>query len=96
MTTTPAGAPLAVADAPAEHVTPYDRFAWSERTIERWLSSGRHAAELGAYFGAQEYRLVALARRARRCARSARAAGDPGARHHGLAAGAEASGTTAA
>ena len=78
MRTTPsgaaAGAPLAVADAPAEHVTPYDRFAWSERTIERWLASGRHAAELGAYFGAQEYRqLAVLARRAARVRASARA-----------------------
>lgn len=64
----------AVAGAPADHVTPYDRFAWSERAIERWLASGRHAAELGAYFGVQEYRqLAALARRAARVRASPRA-----------------------
>ena len=71
MTRPPAGAAargaVAAANAPAEHVTPYDRFAWSERAIERSLASGRHAAELTAYFGAQEYRqLAALARRAAR------------------------------
>ena len=74
----PAGAAArgsgALAGAPADHVTPYDRFAWSERAIERWLASGRHAAELGAYFGVQEYRqLAALARRAARVRASPRA-----------------------
>ena len=65
---------VAVAAAPAEHVTPYDRFAWSERAIERALASGRHAAELAAYFGAQEYRqLAALARRAAQVRASAHA-----------------------
>ena len=78
MTQPPAGAAtrgaVAVTAARPEHVTPYDRFAWSERAIERWLASGRHAAELGAYFGALEYRqLAALARRAARARPSRRA-----------------------
>ncbi|MGH8132360.1 MAG: lipase family alpha/beta hydrolase [Steroidobacteraceae bacterium] len=54
-------------DSPLDHVTPYDRFAWSDTQIEQWLAEGAHAAELGAYFGAAEYRdLARLARRARR------------------------------
>ncbi len=54
-------------DSPRDHVTPYDRFAWSDTQIEAWLVEGLHAAELGAYFGAAEYRaLKALARRAHR------------------------------
>jgi pimeloyl-ACP methyl ester carboxylesterase len=57
------------ADAPRDHVTPYDRFAWSDTQIERWLALGEHAEELGAYFGIIEYReLRALARRAARAA----------------------------
>lgn len=49
-----------------EHVTPYDRFAWSDREIEEWLAGGAQPQELRAYFGAAEYRaLAALARRAR-------------------------------
>lgn len=55
------------ADSPRDHVTPYDRFAWSDTQIEQWLVEGAHAAELGAYFGAAEYRaLKRLARRAHR------------------------------
>jgi len=54
-------------DAPRDHVTPYDRFAWSDAQIETWLAQGAHAAELSAYFGAAEYRaLSTLARRAQR------------------------------
>jgi pimeloyl-ACP methyl ester carboxylesterase len=50
-----------------EHVTPYDRFAWSDGQIEEWLAGGAHPQELRAYFGAGEYRaLAALARRAAR------------------------------
>jgi pimeloyl-ACP methyl ester carboxylesterase len=57
------------ADPPRDHVTPYDRFAWSDTQIERWLARGEHAEELGAYFGAAEYRaLRTLARRAARAA----------------------------
>lgn len=52
---------------PLEHVTPYDRFAWSDEQIEHLLARGEHRAELSAYFGAEEYRrLAALARRAAR------------------------------
>ena len=54
-------------DSPLDHVTPYDRFAWSDEQIELWLANGEHRRELSAYFGAAEYRaLAALARRARR------------------------------
>jgi hypothetical protein len=58
-----------------DHVTPYDRAAWSDTQVEQWLASGERREELTAYFGAAEYRvLVALARRAQRRALSARAA----------------------
>ncbi|MBS0365963.1 MAG: alpha/beta fold hydrolase [Proteobacteria bacterium] len=53
-------------DSPLDHVTPYDRFAWSDAQIEQWLASGEQRAELSAYFGATEHRqLATLARRAR-------------------------------
>jgi pimeloyl-ACP methyl ester carboxylesterase len=53
-------------DSPLDHVTPYDRFAWTDTQVEQWLASGAHPHELSAYFGAGEYRaLAALARRAR-------------------------------
>jgi pimeloyl-ACP methyl ester carboxylesterase len=49
----------------ADHVTPYDRFAWSDTQVEHWLARGALRRELTAYFGAAEYRaLAALARRA--------------------------------
>jgi hypothetical protein len=48
-----------------DHVTPYDRFAWSDAQVERWLARGELRRELTGYFGAAEYRaLAALARRA--------------------------------
>jgi hypothetical protein len=54
-------------DSAFDHVTPYDRFAWSDTQTEQWLASGAHAAELGAFFGAGEYReLARLARAAQR------------------------------
>ena len=54
-------------DSALDHVTPYDRFAWSDATVAEWLASGAHRAELTAYFGDPEYRdLAALARRAHR------------------------------
>ena len=54
-------------DSPLDHVTPYDRFAWSDEQIGLWLASGERRRELLAYFGAGEYRaLAALARRAQR------------------------------
>ncbi len=56
---------MSAPDPPREHVTPYDRFAWSDTQIEEWLAAGAHGTELGTYFGAVEYRqLAALARRA--------------------------------
>ena len=52
-------------ESPADHVTPYDRFAWSDTVVEHLLASGEHQRELTAYFGAGEYEaLVALAREA--------------------------------
>jgi pimeloyl-ACP methyl ester carboxylesterase len=54
-------------DAPADHVTPYDRFAWSDGDVEHLLATGAHDRELIAYFGASEYReLARLARQAQR------------------------------
>jgi PGAP1-like protein len=56
---------VTTADSPLDHVTPYDRFAWSDAEIERFLASGERRGELAAYFGVREYRaLAALARRA--------------------------------
>jgi hypothetical protein len=54
-------------DSPADHVTPYDRFAWSDSVVEHLLASGEHSRELTAYFGAGEYAaLAALAREAQK------------------------------
>jgi hypothetical protein len=54
-------------DSPRDHVTPYDRFAWSDTQIEQWLIDGAHATELAAYFGPDEHRaLTRLARHAHR------------------------------
>jgi hypothetical protein len=67
ITATPVQLRLISPDSPPDHVTPYDRFAWSDATVAEWLANGEHRAELTAYFGAPEYRdLAALARRARR------------------------------
>jgi pimeloyl-ACP methyl ester carboxylesterase len=50
-----------------DHVTPYDRFAWSDTVVEHLLASGEHSRELTAYFGAGEYAvLAALAREAQK------------------------------
>ena len=52
-------------DVPLDHVTPYDRFAWSDTEIEHLLATGGHERELTAYFGSREYReLAQLARKA--------------------------------
>lgn len=51
-----------------QHVTPYDRFGWSDVEIERMLVSGEHRQELLAYFGETEY--SDLARLARAAARA--------------------------
>ena len=54
-------------ESPADHVTPYDRFAWSDTVVEQLLASGEHPRELTAYFGATEYAaLAALARKAQK------------------------------
>jgi pimeloyl-ACP methyl ester carboxylesterase len=56
-------------DSALDHVTPYDRFAWSDGQVAEWLASGEQRRELEAYFGAAEYRqLASLARRGRRTA----------------------------
>jgi hypothetical protein len=50
-----------------QHITPYDRFAWSDVAVERMLVSGEQRQELAAYFGESEYvDLVRLARKAER------------------------------
>jgi pimeloyl-ACP methyl ester carboxylesterase len=50
-----------------QHVTPYDRFGWSDVEIERMLVSGEHRQDLTAYFGTSEYQdLARLARKAER------------------------------
>jgi len=52
-------------EGPQDHVTPYDRFAWSDTVVEHLLATGEQQRELIAYFGANEYRdLAALAREA--------------------------------
>jgi hypothetical protein len=54
-----------------DHVTPYDRFAFSDVDLERMLAAGEMREELTAYFGGQEHRaLTQLARRAIRTAPS--------------------------
>ncbi len=54
-------------DLPLDHVTPYDRFAFSDVDVEQLLVSGEHRRELVDYFGADEYRdLARLARQAAR------------------------------
>ena len=47
------------ADAPAEHVTPYDRLALDDREAEQLLARGTHRGELEAFFGEREYRELA-------------------------------------
>ncbi len=52
-------------EAHPDHVTPYDRFAWSDTAVEQLLARGEHQRELIAYFGEAEYNaLVPLARQA--------------------------------
>jgi len=62
-------------DSPADHVTPYDRFAWSDSDVEQLLVTGKHERELKTYFGAAEYR--SLARLARQCEQLPLPAGAP-------------------
>jgi pimeloyl-ACP methyl ester carboxylesterase len=50
--------------SPTDHVTPYDKFAWSDTDIEHLLVTGEHERDLAGYFGEREYReLAELARR---------------------------------
>ncbi|HEY1283867.1 MAG TPA: alpha/beta hydrolase [Steroidobacteraceae bacterium] len=52
-------------ETPLDHVTPYDRLAWDEGVVERLLATGEQQRELVAYFGGQEYAVLAkLARKA--------------------------------
>ncbi|MBV8876956.1 MAG: hypothetical protein JO158_04550 [Gammaproteobacteria bacterium] len=57
---------MLASDPSQDHITPYDRFAWSDHQVEAWLARGLHRRALTDYFGPLEYRtLAALARRAR-------------------------------
>ncbi len=54
----------------SEHITPYDRMAFSDVQAEALLASGEHRQELIAFFGDREYgELQYLARRATRARR---------------------------
>jgi pimeloyl-ACP methyl ester carboxylesterase len=58
---------VSLSPVPAHHLTPYDRFCWSDAEVERMLASGEQRRALAAYFGEGEYRALArLARRAQR------------------------------
>jgi pimeloyl-ACP methyl ester carboxylesterase len=52
-------------DGPSEHISPYDRLAFSDVQAQALLTSGEHRQELTAFFGEREYgELQYLARRA--------------------------------
>lgn len=52
------------AHAHTTHVTPYDRLAWTDDTVEALLARGERRDELVAYFGERDYlELAALARK---------------------------------
>ncbi len=54
-------------DGASEHITPYDKLAFSDVQAEAMLASGDHRQELTAFFGEREYgELQYLARRAAR------------------------------
>jgi len=65
---------VAASDQPqaagADHVTPYDRFAWSDTEVEGLLAAGAHADELCAFFGPEEYRALTVLARAARAGRT--------------------------
>jgi len=69
-------------DGASEHITPYDKLAFSDLEAEALLASGEHRQELIAFFGDREYgELQYLARRAakvRPAARSGRVLIIPG------------------
>ncbi|MGH8217016.1 MAG: lipase family alpha/beta hydrolase [Steroidobacteraceae bacterium] len=60
------------ARASSDHVTPYDRCAWSDEEAERLLASGAQHEELEAYFGPAEYRELVRLARAAQCAKRRR------------------------
>jgi pimeloyl-ACP methyl ester carboxylesterase len=56
------------------HVSPYDRLSWSDTQVEELLATGQHRRELENYFGAAEYReLAVLVRTARKTSIAAHA-----------------------
>jgi pimeloyl-ACP methyl ester carboxylesterase len=56
-------------DGASEHITPYDKLAFSDVQAQALLASGEHRQELTAFFGEREYgELQYLARRAARSA----------------------------
>lgn len=58
-------------DHPPDHVTPYDRLAWTDTQVEHLLETGQHPRELIAYFGAREYaELLQLAAQATQAQRA--------------------------
>ncbi len=62
-------------DGASEHITPYDRLAFSDVQAQALLASGEHRQELTAFFGEREYgELHYLARRAAKAGAQARAA----------------------
>ncbi|HEV2700846.1 MAG TPA: alpha/beta hydrolase [Steroidobacteraceae bacterium] len=42
-------------DGASEHITPYDKLAFSDVEAQTFLASGEHRAELTAFFGEREY-----------------------------------------
>jgi pimeloyl-ACP methyl ester carboxylesterase len=48
------------------HISPYDRLSWSDAQVETLLATGEHRRELENYFGAAEYRELAILVRAAR------------------------------
>jgi pimeloyl-ACP methyl ester carboxylesterase len=60
-------------DGASEHITPYDKLAFSDVQAQALLASGEHRPELTAFFGEREYgELQFLARRAAHAAKAAR------------------------
>ncbi|HEY4340518.1 MAG TPA: hypothetical protein VGM97_11285 [Steroidobacteraceae bacterium] len=61
-------------DGASEHITPYDKLAFSDVQAQALLASGEHRQELTAFFGEREYgELQYLARRAAKSAAGTRA-----------------------
>jgi pimeloyl-ACP methyl ester carboxylesterase len=61
-------------DGASEHITPYDKLAFSDEQAQALLASGEHRPELTTFFGEREYgELQYLARRAAKSASAASA-----------------------